>query len=130
MTRTILVVDDEEAIVEMLSMLLEDEGYRVVTAHDGCEGLEKVAAERPDVVLSDITMPRCDGLGLCRGMRADPALWGIPLVFASAIPQQLVPQDCPYDAYVCKPFAFDDVLAALASVLVAADGDGTTPRGS
>ncbi len=122
MTGTILVVDDEKAIVEMLVLLLESEGYRVVTARNGGEGLDQAIAERPDVVLSDVMMPVHDGLDLCRKLRADPVLRSIPLVFMTAVPEPLMAWDCPFDAYLPKPFDIEEVFATVAHLLAGADG--------
>ncbi len=81
---TILVVDDEPAIAEMLQDILEYEGYQVVTAGNGHEGLACVAAVRPQLVLSDVMMPGLDGRAFCRALQADPRYRGIPVVLMSA----------------------------------------------
>jgi two-component system chemotaxis response regulator CheY len=72
MTKTILTVDDSRTMRDMLMLALKDAGYRVVQAEDGVHGLEVLQAERPDIVITDINMPRMDGFGFIEGMRADP----------------------------------------------------------
>ena len=67
---TILVVDDEHSIVEFLATFLQEEGYQVVTAHNGEEGLAGLAVTRPAVVLCDVMMPVLDGREMCRRMQA------------------------------------------------------------
>ena len=72
MTKTILTVDDSRTMRDMLMLALKDAGYRVVQAEDGVHGLEVLQSERPDIVITDINMPRMDGFGFIEGMRADP----------------------------------------------------------
>jgi len=111
--KTILIVDDETVLIDMLARLFDDEGYRVVTAHNGREALTSLTTWRPDVVLTDIVMPDLDGVGLClemqRGGKGAP-----PLVFMSAVPQQRIPPDCRHAGYLTKPFDLDTALATVA----------------
>lgn len=72
MTKTILTVDDSRTMRDMLMLALKDAGYRVVQAEDGIHGLEVLQAETPDIVITDINMPRMDGFGFIEGMRANP----------------------------------------------------------
>ena len=72
MTKTVLTVDDSRTMRDMLMLALKDAGYRVVQAEDGVHGLEVLQAESPDIVITDINMPRMDGFGFIEGMRADP----------------------------------------------------------
>ncbi len=113
---TILIVDDETVLIDMLARLFDDEGYRVVTAHNGREALASLAERRPDVVLSDIVMPEMDGIGLClemqRGGEGAP-----PLVFMTAVPQQRIPPGCHHAGYLTKPFDLDTALAMVARAI-------------
>ncbi|HET7731102.1 MAG TPA: response regulator, partial [Usitatibacter sp.] len=68
----ILVVDDAPANVKLLDQVLRVSGYEVVTAASGREGLEKLAASKPDLVLLDVVMPEMSGYEVCRAIRADP----------------------------------------------------------
>jgi putative two-component system response regulator len=79
-TGTILVVDDLDSNLDLLQRMLSAQGYNVRIAHDGQEALEAVAAAPPDVVLTDIRMPRCDGFVLCRELKAAPSTRLIPVV--------------------------------------------------
>ncbi|GLK48961.1 response regulator [Brevundimonas intermedia] len=72
MKKTVLTVDDSRTMRDMLLMALEDAGYHVIQAVDGIDGLETLAANGADVVITDINMPRMDGFGFIEGMRADP----------------------------------------------------------
>jgi two-component system, OmpR family, alkaline phosphatase synthesis response regulator PhoP len=100
----ILVVDDESSIVEMLSEVLEEEGYEVITANNGLEGLNLLQCARPAVVMSDVMMPVLDGKELCRRMQADQRLKSIPIVLMSAVRSASHLRDCTYAAILKKPF--------------------------
>ena len=118
MTRpTILVVDDEPAIAEMLQDILEYEGYQVVTAGNGHEGLACVAKVRPQLVLSDVMMPGLDGRALCRALLADPASRTIPIVLMSAAAAPAAEDGCRYAAFVRKPFELVTLVDVIRAVL-------------
>ncbi|WP_312448639.1 response regulator [Brevundimonas sp. S1H14] len=80
MIKTVLTVDDSRTMRDMLMLALKDAGYRVVQAEDGVHGLEVLQAESPDIVITDINMPRMDGFGFIEGMRADPAFSAVPVL--------------------------------------------------
>jgi CheY-like chemotaxis protein len=80
----ILVVEDEPESREFLAILLKLEGYAVATANNGLEGIEKVEADRPDIIISDICMPYLDGLDMVKMLRKSPAYKTIPIVMLSA----------------------------------------------
>jgi CheY-like chemotaxis protein len=88
MAERILVIDDQRTNAEMVSGLLRNLGYEVELAADGETGLEMVRSRPPDLVISDILMPRMDGYELCRRMRASPATALLPVILVtSADPQ-------------------------------------------
>src|SRR5512144_1714499 len=70
----ILMVDDDPSVVELMAAVLQKHGFRFASARDGVEGLEKAKEFLPDLVILDISMPRMDGLEMCRQLRAEPAL--------------------------------------------------------
>ncbi len=108
----VLVVDDERHIVDLLTELLEDEGYRVLRAYDGVGALEIVDGQDDlDLVLADIMMPRLDGLGLLSRVRERNI--ALPVVLMSAAVTPLT-NDAPY---ISKPFEIDELLAVLAKQL-------------
>ena len=121
---TVLVVDDEPVIRELVCMVLEDEGYTVRQAADGLQALQEVAADGIDLVLSDITMPRLDGVSLARRLGCGEPT--VPVVLMSAV----APKDTPQDvAFLRKPFALDhlvDVIAAALTRIGHAAGSGAT----
>jgi len=81
----ILVVDDNEQNLELLVAYLETLGCPVVTAIDGVDALEKVAAEKPDLILLDIMMPRMSGFEVCRKIKSDPTTRDIPVIMVTAL---------------------------------------------
>jgi CheY-like chemotaxis protein len=115
---TVLVVDDEFGIVDVLETILTDEGYRVVTACNGKQGLVRLSAEKPDVILLDFMMPILGGAEMLRAMAADPACEGIPVIIISSLREDVIAERCKgYAAFLHKPFRAAAVLSAVARVL-------------
>lgn len=120
----VLVVDDEFGIAEVLQAILEDEGHRVLTAINGRAALERIAEQKPDIVLSDYMMPVMDGAALLATLSAEPMLSGIPVVLMSSLQEAAIAERCSgYAAFIRKPFRIDDVLDVLDS-LQRNTGDG------
>jgi len=121
--RTVLVVDDEFGVAEVLDAILTDEGYRVVTATNGRQALARIAEQRPDLMLLDYMMPILDGVAVLRALSADPTVSGLPVVVMSALPQEAIAIETRhYAAFLRKPFRIKTVLAAIQSALSAAGG--------
>ena len=113
----VMVVDDSLTVRRVTQRLLVREGYRVVTAKDGLDALERLAEERPVVLLSDIEMPRMDGFDLVRNVRADPRLKGLPVVMiTSRIAQKHrdYAAELGVDHYLGKPYSEEELLALVA----------------
>jgi adenylate cyclase len=124
MPPTILVVDDDPVIQKLLLVNFEMEGYRVLTASDGVEGLETVGGESPDLVLLDVMMPRMDGLEVVRHLKADQATKGIPVILLSAKAQATdisVGLDAGADDYVTKPFDPQELLDKVVALIGTAE---------
>lgn len=98
----VLVVDDSQAIRQLIRVNLELDGFEVVTAADGAECLERVHCFRPDVITLDVSMPRLDGPGVVERLRRDPGTWHIPVVLVSASSSRL--RVAAVDAVLVKPF--------------------------
>src|SRR6478672_2806711 len=81
---TVLVVDDDPVILNLLEVNFDLEGFNVLVAHDGAEGVEVARRERPDVIVSDIMMPGKSGLELVTDLKGDPATSTIPILLLSA----------------------------------------------
>ena len=104
---TVLLVDDEYSIVEALTELLLWRGYRILVAADGQQALQMVRAQRPDVILTDMMMPRMDGVQLIRAVWGDAGLADLPMVLMTAAPAS-VPSDIGRRVTVVrKPFDLD-----------------------
>jgi CheY-like chemotaxis protein len=113
--KTILLVDDEHAIVDALSGILEDEGFRVVTAGNGRDALARLEEGVPDVALVDVMMPVMDGRELLREMQGDARWRRIPVVLMSAVPQGILERDAKLTcaAFFQKPFDLWQLIARL-----------------
>ncbi|WP_428484310.1 response regulator [Rhodopila sp.] len=119
---TVLVVEDEFGIAELISSVLTDEGYRVLLAVNGKQGLELLTREHPDLVFTDYMMPVMDGAGMLHRMAEDALLSDIPVVVMSSIPEATVAERCTgYAAFMLKPFRIIDVVA-LTKRLISKDG--------
>jgi CheY-like chemotaxis protein len=116
--QTVLVVDDEFSIGEVLEAILTDEGYRVVTAINGNHAMERLAGNRVDLVLSDLMMPVMDGGALFKALRGDPRYSSIPFVLMCSLPEpNIADRISGYTAFLHKPFMVNDVLDVVAKVL-------------
>lgn len=114
----ILVVDDDRAVRESLRRSLTFNGYTVDTAGDGLEALEKVIADRPELMVLDVMMPRLDGLEVCRRLRsAGDDLPILVLTARDSVSERVSGLDAGADDYLPKPFALEELLARLRSLL-------------
>ena len=122
----IVVCEDDPVILKLLQVSLRDTGHELLLAHDGLAGLELIERERPDAVLTDVTMPRMSGLEMADAIRARPELAHIPIVFLSASAQRAHREEGyrhGATAYVTKPFRTAQLRDALAWVLDAGHTD-------
>lgn len=87
--KKVLLVDDDVDFCEAAALLLESKAYEVILAHDGKKGLEKVRAEKPDLVILDVMMPEMNGYDVCVVLKADRELKKIPVVLLTAVDQAL-----------------------------------------
>ncbi len=117
-SRRILIVEDEVATVTALVSLFACEGHVVAAAADGLDALERMRAFRPDVVVTDLTMPRMDGLALLHAMRAAEPTRRIPAIVVSAGPEPDLTRLGPA-RFVRKPVDFDALAALIAEEPVA-----------
>ena len=117
---TVLVVDDDPIIQRLLQMNFEMEGYTVVTASDGVEGLERARDSSPDLIVLDVMMPRMNGLEVTAALKADDALAGIPILLLSAKAQESDVQagiQAGAEGYMTKPFEPIELLQRVAELL-------------
>ena len=116
----IIVVEDEPDLVDVVTYNLKREGYLVLAAQRGDEGLNLIRSERPDLVLLDLMLPGMDGLSICRQMKSDTSLSEIPIIIASAKGEEsdvVIGLEMGADDYLAKPFSPRELLARIKAVL-------------
>jgi DNA-binding response OmpR family regulator len=103
--KTILIVDDEFGILEVLESILSDAGFKVISAINGQDALIRLQETMPDLVIVDFMMPLLDGAGVIKAMRANDKFSAVPVILASALPENAISERCiGYQAFVRKPF--------------------------
>jgi CheY-like chemotaxis protein len=116
--KTILVVDDEFGILEVLEAILSDAGFKVISAMNGQEAMALLQEEVPDLVIVDFMMPLLDGAGVIKAMRADGRLGRVPVLLASALPEQTISERCTgYDAFLRKPYKTEKLMEEISRLL-------------
>jgi CheY-like chemotaxis protein len=116
--KTILVVEDEFAQAEGIVSILSEAGYRLVTARDGRQGLQRFHETKPDLLLVDFMMPLMNGAEMIREVRKDGARNDQPIVLMSAAHEHILKHYYTgYDAYLKKPFTKEELLALLLKLL-------------
>ncbi len=120
--RTVLVVEDEPQIADVVRQYLEKDGYRVVTTPDGARAVEEFARLRPDLVLLDLLLPGLDGYEVCRRIRAAGSTPVIMLTARDEEADKLVGLELGADDYITKPFSPREVVARVRAVLRRARG--------
>ena len=118
--KKILIVDDEPSIVLSLEFLMGKAGFKVSTAADGNEGLERMAAEQPDLVLLDVNMPGRNGYEVCQAIRENPDWGGVKIVMLTAKGRDIEREKglaMGADDYVTKPFSTQQVVARVRELL-------------
>lgn len=120
MSRTILAVDDSPSIRLMLSFTLRENGYRVIEAQDGRDGLAKLQGENVDMVITDLNMPNLDGIGLVKGVRENPSSRFTPIIMLTTESQDLRKQEARVagaTGWITKPFRPEQLLAVVKKVI-------------
>ena len=119
MKKTILVVDDEKNIRDLLKYNLENEGYNVIEANDGKEALEKVKTNI-DLVILDLMLPEIDGLNVCKRIRNDDKLGSLPIIMLTAKSEdidRIIGLELGADDYITKPFNTRELIARVKALL-------------
>ena len=120
MSKHLLIVDDEPNLLRAVAACLRGEGYEVETARSGEEALVQIAQRLPDLIVSDIRMPRMDGYALARQLRNNPRTHLIPIVFLTAkdeSSERIAGIRSGVDAYLTKPFEPDELVAVIGNIL-------------
>ncbi len=119
--RTVLVVEDEFGVADVMVSALEDEGYRVVVAANGRQGMERLSECAAALIIMDYMMPIMDGAAMGEAVRNDPAYKDVPIIMTSAISEAAVRQRFTrYDAFLRKPFRIQELLDRVTELIGAA----------
>jgi len=127
MARKILVVDDERHIVRLVQVNLERAGYEVAVAYDGIEALEKVEAEKPDMVVLDVMMPRMDGFDVLKKLQANADTKDIPIIMLTAKAQDadiFKGWSSGVSSYLTKPFNPRELLTFVERIFQSLEAPG------
>ena len=121
MVKRILVVDDEPQIVSMLKLRLEANGYKVITASDGEEGLQKAKDLKPDLIILDIIMPKMAGNEVAVALKGDKRFSRIPIIFLTCLAEGMTgkqgSEEIGGNLFIAKPFEADELLSMVDNVL-------------
>ncbi len=128
MAQTILVVDDEKHIVQLVKLYLTNEGYQVEVAHNGQEALDKVRLLRPDLIVLDLMLPEVGGLEVCRQLRQESDVPIIMLTARDEAEDRVAGLELGADDYVTKPFNPRELAARVKAVLRRTAGMGAGQR--
>ena len=128
MAISVLVVEDDRNIAELLQMYLEKEGYAVTIAADGGQGLTKFRSIKPDLVLLDVMMPVMDGWSVCRAIRSESQTPVIMLTAKGETDDKVTGLRSGADDYITKPFEMKEVLARIEAVLRRSMGNSTEKK--
>src|SRR3990170_559992 len=131
MSLKVLVCDDEMHIVRLIQVNLERQGFEVITAFDGKEGLEKVKSEKPNMVVLDVMMPYMDGFEVLKVLRRDPETETLPVIMLTAKAQDKdVFEGYHYgaDMYLTKPFNPMELVTFVKRIAAGADEDKSGPK--
>lgn len=120
MNKTILIVDDEKDIVELLAYNLEREGYQIAKAYDGQQALQYIKENKPALVILDLMLPVINGFEICRILRKKPETEGLPIIMLTAKTDsvdKIMGLEIGADDYITKPFNIRELIARVRAVL-------------
>ena len=120
MSQEILIIEDMEPVVQAIRMVLEVEGFRLLTARTGQEGLRAVGEQKPDLVILDLILPDMDGLEICRRIRKNPEVARVPILILSGKAEEVdkvVGLAVGADDYLAKPFGDKELVARVKALL-------------
>ena len=117
MSGTVLIIEDDARIANWVKVYFERAGFCAEVAHDGESGLAQARSLTPDLIVLDLTLPRLDGVELCRILRRESDVPIIMLTAREAPPERIIGLDSGADDYIVKPFDPDEVIARAAAVL-------------
>jgi len=125
--RTILIVEDDKALIDVLKYNLTKEGYIIITALDGSQALEVARRSQPDVILLDVMLPKMDGFEVCRILRKEMTVPILMLTAKDSEIDKIVGLEIGADDYLTKPFSMRELLARIRAMLRRSEMAGTKP---
>jgi two-component system phosphate regulon response regulator PhoB len=127
--KTVLIIEDEQDLAELVAFNLEKEGYRPITALDGISGLEAACSSSPDLILLDLMLPGMSGIDVCKSLKGNPQTTLIPIILLTAKGEEIdrvVGFEIGADDYVVKPFSTRELLLRVKAVLRRSHPEKTT----
>ena len=116
--KTILIVDDEFGVLEVLGFILSDAGFQVVSALNGQEALARLEENRPDLAIVDFMMPILDGNEVIKAIRSDNRLRDIPIILVSGLPEKTIRERCGgYTSFLRKPYKTEQLMEEISKLL-------------
>lgn len=122
MKHSILLVDDDPNLRDMLRQMLEIGGFDVVEAEDGLDALEKLEEMTPDIMVLDVMMPNLDGVSLCKQLRSDAEFMSLPIIMLSGKTQHWAVEEgmaAGANCYLCKPITVEELIRSVRELLPA-----------
>ena len=126
----ILIVEDELSIRQLVKYNMEKEGYQVLEAADGLQGLKLAKSEKPDLLLLDLMLPQMDGLEVCRNLKGNPASAALPIIMLTAKSEEIdkvIGLELGADDYMTKPFSPRELIARVKAVLRRSQKEANLP---
>src|SRR5262249_51641700 len=123
--KTILIIEDERDVVDLLALNLRNSGFAISTAMDGAAGLRKARSKKPGLIVLDLMLPRMPGLEICKVLKSDPATHQIPIMMLTAKAEEIdriVGLEFGADDYITKPFSPREVVLRIKAILRRAEG--------
>lgn len=128
MLKTVLVVDDEPDVIDLVAFHLQRAGYKSVSARDGVSAIQKARDEHPDLIVLDLMLPGLDGTEVCKRLKSEPKTASIPILMLTAKAEEVdrvVGLELGADDYVTKPFSPRELVLRVKSILRRATGEAT-----
>jgi phosphate regulon transcriptional regulator PhoB len=116
----IIIIDDEKDIIELIAYNLENEGFSVLKAFDGEAALRMIKSKKPDLAILDLMLPGINGIDVCKSVRANPEISGLPIIMLTAKTDEIdkiIGLELGADDYMTKPFSVKELMARVRTVL-------------
>jgi len=116
----IIIIDDEKDIVELISYNLEKEGYTIAKAYDGEAALQTIKAQKPNLIILDLMLPKISGLDICKAVRNNPDTSSLPIIMLTAKADEtdkIIGLEIGADDYITKPFSVKELVARVRAIL-------------